>query len=60
MRKNDIVKFKHPINEDEQQARYVLLDDPEVMGGQRLDIQFICKLPFPPIMRVSPEEIESA
>jgi hypothetical protein len=60
MRKNDIVKFKNPVNEEERQARYVLLDDPEEMGGQRLDTQFICQLPFPPIERVSAEEIEPA
>jgi hypothetical protein len=57
---NDIVKLKNPVNDAERQARFVLLDDPEEMAGQRLDIRFVCELPFPPIERVSAEEIEPA
>ena len=47
-------------NDQERQARFVLLDDPEEMDGQPLDIQFVCKLPFPLILRVSADEIEPA
>lgn len=54
-----IVQLKHPLNEPEKHARYVLLDDPNIVG-QRVDIQSICNLPFPPIERVSINEIEYA
>jgi hypothetical protein len=57
---NGIVRLKNPCNELERRARFVLLDDPEEMGGSRVEIRLICDLSFRPIERVSIEEIEPA
>jgi len=48
------------LEQTKRQARFVLLDDPDEMAGQRLDIRFFCELPFPPVERVSLEEIAPA
>jgi hypothetical protein len=58
MKIGDKVKFKKPANADEAKARFILVEEPNVMG--RVKIQLVCDLPFKPIELVDESEVELA
>jgi len=56
MKIGDTVKFKNPADVDEENARFILVEEPNVMG--RVKIQLVCDLTFKPIELVDASEIE--
>jgi len=54
----DTVKFKKPADADEEKARFILIEEPNVMG--RVKIRLICDLNFKPIELVDESEVELA
>ncbi len=57
MKANDIVKYSKPVDEEEAQLRFILLDAPE---KGRVDIQLICDDRIKPIETVETVEVELA
>jgi hypothetical protein len=58
MKTGDIVKFKKPLNADEEKARFVFIEGPNIMG--RVQIQLICDMSIKPIELVDESEVELA
>ena len=56
MKAGDIVKFKTPQNPEEQKARFILVEEANVM--KRVKIQFICDMNIKPIELVDESEVE--
>jgi hypothetical protein len=54
MEKGDIVKFKSGLYPDEEGARYRVME----VNGDRVIIEFICDLPFPPQSVAKTSELE--
>jgi len=50
----DIVRLRHPVNDKEAKALYVLKSDPK---DQRVNIEFICDWQIRPVELVSIDEI---
>ena len=46
MKAGDIIKFSKPVNADEENAKFILFEGPNVMG--RVKIKLICNLLIPP------------
>jgi hypothetical protein len=55
LRKGDLVRFKEPLDENERQERFVLLEDPD--GGRVLG-EGVCNLPIKPTRVLKVDEIE--
>lgn len=51
MKRGDIVKYSRPVDADEAQFRFILLNEPE---KGRMDIQLICDDRIKPIKRSRP------
>jgi hypothetical protein len=58
MKIGDTVKFKNPVDADEENARFILVEEVNVMG--RVKIKLVCDLPFKPIELVDEAEVELA
>ena len=58
MKVGDVVKFSKPVNPDEEKARFILVEEANVMG--RVKIKLICDWTYPPIELVSESEVELA
>ena len=56
MKRGNVVKLKNPTNEDEEKARFFIIDEIIVMG--KIKIQLICDLIFKPIKLVGESEVE--
>jgi len=57
MKRGDIVKYSRPVNQEEAEFRFILLNEPE---KGRVDIQLICDERIKPIETVETGEIELA
>ena len=57
MKQGDIVKYSMPVNQEEAEFRFILLNEPE---KGRVDIQLICDERIKPIETVETGEIELA
>jgi hypothetical protein len=55
MKANDIVRYSKPVDANEAQLRFILLNEPE---KGRVDIQLICDDRIKPIETVEVAEIE--
>jgi SUMO ligase MMS21 Smc5/6 complex component len=58
MKIGDVVKFKKPINPEEEKARFILVEGANAMG--RVKIELICSLSYKPIELVAESEVEMA
>jgi len=54
----DVVKFKQPLNADEEKARFILVEEANSMG--RVKIQLICDMYIKPIDLVNESDVELA
>ena len=57
MKRGDIVKYSKPVDEEEAEFRFIVLNEPE---KGRVDIQLICDERIKPIETVEAGEIELA
>ena len=57
MKRGDIVKYSKPVDEEEAEFRFIVLNEPE---KGRVDIQLICDDRIKPIETVEAGEIELA
>lgn len=55
MKKGDIAKYREPLDEDERQERFILIEEPD---GGRVLVKAVCNLPIPPTKIVRLDEIE--
>ncbi len=58
MKTGDIVKFSRPVNPEEEKARFILVEEANIMG--RVKIKLICDWPYPPIELVNESDVEIA
>lgn len=58
MKVGDVVKFSKPVDEKEKNARFILVEGPNVMN--RVKIQLICDMRIKPIELVEESEVELA
>jgi hypothetical protein len=58
MKTGDTVKFKTPASPEEKKARFILVEETNMMG--RVKIKLVCELPLPPIELVDEAEVELA
>jgi hypothetical protein len=56
MKRGNVVRLKNPTNADEENARFVLIDEIVIRG--KIKIQLICDLIFKPIELVGESEVE--
>jgi hypothetical protein len=59
LKPGDLVKFRHPMADEDPNQRYILVDDP-AESGPRVDIQAVCGLAIKPVVRVNLSDIEKA
>lgn len=57
MKKGDIVKYSRPLDSEEAELRFILLNEPE---KGRVDIQLICDYRIKPIETVEAHEVQMA
>lgn len=51
-----MLKFKNPQNKDEEQERFVLVED----RGDRMLVEFVCDMGIRPVFVYATEELEQA
>lgn len=54
MKKGDFVKFKEPLDQDEEQERFILLEDPD---GGRVLVEGVCNLTIRPTRILDIDEL---